>query len=135
MKVEIIGKSKTGNEEILNLVSELAEILEIKDKNIVVEILFTKPEEIQKLNITYRKIDTPTDVLSFPQITINSDAPVLGSIAICEEIVEKKGETIPEVIIHGFMHLAGLDHEIDDKKWNEVERDIYAKIGFKKINS
>lgn len=134
MKIEIIGKSKLGDKEILGLISKLSQEFKIEDENTILEIIFLDPKKIRKLNQTYRKMNTTTDVLSFPQISVNTDSPVLGSIAICEQIAKKLGETTPQVLIHGFMHLSGLDHETNEAEWDKAERKIYAKIEFQKIN-
>ena len=73
---------------------------------------------MQALNRRFRKKNKATDVLSFP-----SGAPgAAGDIAISLEIaaanaVELGHGLATEVkilILHGMLHLAGFDHEIDD---------------------
>ena len=86
-------------------------------------LLFTDDREIHRLNLTYRKKDKPTDVLSFalhdeknrPGFT---HAP-LGDIVISVETAlrqAKQHRSTPKrellrLIIHGLLHLLGYDHE------------------------
>ncbi len=80
-------------------------------------ITFVGLKEIQKLNKKYRKIDRPTDVLSFTYV--NS-----GEIVICPQAVKKNAETFGEnfkkeltrVLIHGILHILGYNHEKKDGK-------------------
>jgi probable rRNA maturation factor len=82
-----------------------------------VTILVTGNREIQKLNRRFRKKNKPTDVISFP-----SEAKgTAGDIAISADIARVNGRelghgTLTEMkilILHGMLHLAGLDHERD----------------------
>lgn len=74
--------------------------------------------EIQVLNKTYRGKDVPTNVLSFPDA---GPAPLLGDIAIARETVLREAETTglaardhtAHMLVHGFLHLQGYDHEND----------------------
>ncbi len=85
-----------------------------------VNIYVTSSREMQDLNRRYRRKNKPTDVLSFP-----SRAPgVAGDIAISLEIAAANAADIGHplatevkvLILHGLLHLAGYDHEIDDGK-------------------
>ncbi len=91
---------------------------------------FLTSEEMRQLNLEFRNMDKPTDVLSFPQIEFatphrfgdtlhsNSFHKVLGDIAICPEICEQNalsiGHTLSRegcfLLIHGILHLCGHDH-------------------------
>ena len=74
--------------------------------------------EIQALNKTYRGKDKATNVLSFPD---SGPAPVLGDIVIARETVTREAEAaglsitdhLTHMLIHGFLHLQGYDHEND----------------------
>jgi rRNA maturation RNase YbeY len=73
---------------------------------------FISPEEIQKMNLTYRKMDKPTDILSFPL------SETEGEIYLCEEEARKEAVNfdrdydnfIDFLFIHGCVHLKGYDH-------------------------
>jgi len=79
-------------------------------------LAFVDDAEIQALNREYRNKDKPTNVLSFPD---DGPAPLLGDIVIAlgtvqREAVEKSvtvADHTSHLIIHGFLHLQGYDHE------------------------
>ena len=76
-----------------------------------VAIEFVGEERIQKLNLEYRGRDAPTDVLSFG---VDEDTPSpgpreLGDIVICPPCTAD----VREAVIHGALHLTGMDHETD----------------------
>jgi len=92
--------------------------------------------ESQYLNVTYRGIDAPTNVLSFPadfDVPVNTElvdvAEVpLGDLAICWPVVcaeacEQQKTTyhhFTHLFVHGLLHLLGFDH-IDDIPAQEME--------------
>ena len=66
---------------------------------------------IQELNLKYRDVDSPTDVLSF-----EIDGPygeMVGEIVVAPEYVALKRAKIEELVVHGALHLAGMDHGED----------------------
>ena len=66
---------------------------------------------ICKLNLKYRDIDSPTDVLSF-----GMDGPygeMVGEIVVCPEYVASEETKVEELVVHGALHLAGMDHGED----------------------
>jgi probable rRNA maturation factor len=76
-----------------------------------VAIEFVDAERSRELNREYRRIDTPTDVLSFG---VDEDAPSagpreLGDIVICPQYTVD----LREAVVHGALHLSGMDHETD----------------------
>lgn len=103
-------------------------LLNISDYQLSLEFLTS--EDMRQLNLEYRKMDKPTDVLSFPQmefdvphrigdtIQTSSFHKVLGDIAICPEICEQNALAIGHslsregcfLLIHGILHLCGHDH-------------------------
>lgn len=107
-----------------NFLSKLAVLLDFSD-NTEVSITFTDNEEIKELNKTYRNIDKPTDVLSFPfDNSFNLPIKVLGDIVISTEKAliqaEEYGNTLNReigfLIIHGMLHLLGYDHETEEQE-------------------
>jgi probable rRNA maturation factor len=82
-----------------------------------VAVLVTGNREIQKLNKEFRKKNKPTDVISFPS-EVNG---VAGDIAISAEIAQANARKLGHdaaaelkiLILHGMLHLAGFDHEVD----------------------
>ena len=81
-------------------------------------LAFINDTDIQKLNRDYRGKDKPTNVLSFPD---HGPAPLLGDIVFAFETVEREAaeKSVPlqhhlsHLIIHGFLHLQGYDHETE----------------------
>jgi len=66
---------------------------------------------IHKLNLKYRNIDSPTDVLSF-----GMDGPygeMVGEIVVSPEYVASEEAKVEELVVHGALHLAGMDHGED----------------------
>lgn len=88
-----------------------------------VSVLFCDDIFMKELNKTYRNIDAPTDVLSFEQGDSYFDEDgneffCAGDIVISVETLEKnitkfnisKDEELKRLIVHGFLHLTGMDH-------------------------
>ena len=81
-------------------------------------IALSDDAQIKALNRDYRNKDKATNVLSFP---IAPPAPLLGDIVLahetlCREAEEKKvafDTHMSHLLIHGFLHLQGYDHEND----------------------
>lgn len=77
--------------------------------------------EIQALNRTWRGIDAPTDVLSFPQDGPAGAVPVLGDIVISVPTARWQAELrghgleveLRVLLAHGLAHLLGYDHHTD----------------------
>jgi probable rRNA maturation factor len=93
---------------------------------IEVSVLVTTAEEIHRLNREYRRIDAPTDVLSFaddgdtPGFVLPPGMPkYLGDIAIswqhvCQQAAEfghSERRELAFLTVHGLLHLLGYDHE------------------------
>lgn len=82
------------------------------------ECMITDDRELQRLNKAFLKHDYVTDVLSFPAL---NQAFTLGECAISVERADEQrlrlGHTLVEEIeilmLHGVLHLMGLDHEKD----------------------
>ena len=83
----------------------------------LVSLLLTDDSELQQLNRDFRGKDKPTDVLSFPALPM--DRPLLGDIAVAHGVAARGGaaqgkampDHLPHLLIHGYLHLLGHDHE------------------------
>ena len=122
------------------------EVENITNSKIGINIIFTIPEEIRKINQKYRNIDKATDVLSFPMFEKDeidaikdTEVPeVLGDIVLSIEQIEKQAveyehsfeREFSYMIVHGFYHLIGYDHiiEADKKVMREKEEYVLNKI-------
>mgnify|MGYP006076396927 CR=1 FL=1 len=99
---------------------------------------------IQSLNNQYRRMDKPTNVLSFPcelpeEVRQQLDYPALGDIIICHEVIEKEAldqnKTLQahyaHMVVHGVLHLLGYDHikKNDAQIMEPIEIETLAKLG------
>ena len=80
------------------------------------------PARIRELNHEYRGRDAPTDVLSFPvdEGGVAVGERELGDVVICPEHTED----LLEAVVHGVLHLTGMDHETDDGEMLAVQAEI-----------
>lgn len=89
--------------------------------------LVTTDSELQRLNREFRRKDYATDVLSFPS---GGPAEYLGDLAISWQRARAQagefGHTIETEIrvlmLHGVLHLTGLDHETDRGEMRRAEK-------------
>ena len=80
--------------------------------------LITDDRELRRLNREFLQNDYPTDVLSFPSENAEGD---LGEIAISSgrataqalEFGHSVTQEIQILMLHGLLHLIGMDHESD----------------------
>jgi probable rRNA maturation factor len=96
----------------------------IEDGHVAVE--FVTADRIATLNFEHRGKEGPTDVLSFP---MDADgAPLgpreLGDVVICPEHTED----LVEAVVHGVLHLTGMDHEVDDGEMLALQAEIMGWI-------
>jgi probable rRNA maturation factor len=87
-----------------------------------VAIEFVDEDRIRDLNRDHRRIDEPTDVLSFG---IDQDGAAagpreLGDIVICPS---HTGD-VREAVVHGALHLSGMDHETDDGEMLALQAEL-----------
>ena len=82
---------------------------------------------IRELNREHRGRDAPTDVLSFP---VDEDRPVgaapreLGDVVICPEHTVD----LTEAVVHGVLHLVGMDHETDDGEMLALQAEVLSWV-------
>ena len=87
-----------------------------------VAVEFVDAARIAELNAAHRGREGPTDVLSFP---VDDDDVVhgpreLGDVVICPEHTED----LLEAVVHGVLHLTGMDHETDDGEMLALQAEI-----------
>lgn len=94
-------------------------------------------DEVQRLNKQFRKKDYPTDVLSFANAPFVRRSTNLGEIAIsidraraqAAECRHGVGDEIRILMLHGVLHLTGLDHERDNGQMARVEALWRRRLG------
>ena len=92
----------------------------IDDGHVAIE--FVDAERIRELNREHRQIDQPTDVLSFGVDGDGESAGPreLGDIVICPEHTVD----LREAVVHGALHLTGMDHESDDGEMLALQAEL-----------
>ena len=99
-------------------------------------VFLTNNSKMKNLNKKYRKINKPTDVLSFPLNMKIKNKIYLGDIAISYEIVNKRSYNssfvyeLDKMWIHGYLHLSGYDHikNLDFEKMHKKENLIFKQL-------
>jgi probable rRNA maturation factor len=87
-----------------------------------VAIEFVDEDRIRELNREHRRIDSPTDVLSFgvDEDGLSAGPRELGDIVICPP----RTEDLREAVVHGALHLSGMDHECDDGEMLALQAEL-----------
>ena len=118
--------------------------------NFVMGICFTNDKEITEMNKEYLQNNSPTDVLSFPDIDFSSSTwkevfgtgpkeNYLGSVFISYETTLKDvnkieckfSDRVTHLIVHSTLHILGFDHykEEDRVEMEKLESEILNNIG------
>ena len=121
LDVEVLGESLPA-EQVRRACILAAATAGVEDGHVAVT--FATPEEIAALNAVHRGKEGPTDVLSFP---VDFDAPVvgereLGDVVICPEHTED----LAEAVVHGVLHLVGMDHESDEGEMLALQAEVLS---------
>ena len=125
------GKVSTG--WIPGFVSRVAAVAGARRRQVTV--VLAGDDEVRELNRRYREKDRATDILSFPA----DDEPGSGLLGEVIIAVGKAGRQAAQrhhslevelryLLIHGVLHLMGMDHETDDGNMDEEERRIRALL-------
>jgi probable rRNA maturation factor len=94
----------------------------VEEAHLAIE--FVDAERMAELNAAHRGKDGPTDVLSFP---VDERGPAagpreLGDVVICPEHTED----LMEAVVHGVLHLTGMDHETDAGEMLALQAEIVS---------
>jgi probable rRNA maturation factor len=101
------------------------------------DCLIAGDAELRRLNLKFRAKDQPTDVLSFPCGADVPGCPTLGSLAIslpraraqARAFGHSTEDEIRILMLHGLLHLTGLDHETDSGRMARAEKLWRARLG------
>lgn len=126
-----------------------------------VNVVLTDNEEIHKLNLEYRGIDRPTDVLSFPMLEYETPSDfsyveddfedcfnpetgelMLGDIILSVDKIEEQAKSyghsqareLAFLVAHSMLHLCGYDHMEDGEReeMEQKQREILEFRGYKR---
>jgi probable rRNA maturation factor len=124
LDVEIVGAPPGAPPaaEIERLLGIALASAEIEDGHVAV--VFVDADTIAELNAEHRGKTGPTDVLSFPVDEAGPSAGPreLGDMVICPEHTED----LREAIVHGALHLAGMDHETDEGEMLALQAELLS---------
>ena len=126
LDVEVIGDGGPDAPpapEVERLVALALASAGVDDGHVAVE--FVGAERIAALNAEHRGKAGPTDVLSFPvdedgMPGLPPEARELGDVVICPAHTED----LVEAVVHGVLHLTGMDHETDEGEMLAVQAEI-----------
>ena len=144
LEVEVFGAGLARDapplSEVQRLCGEAARSRGVEEGHVAVE--FVDARRISELNARHRGKPEPTDVLSFP---IDGAGPLpageapgagprsadaaagapreLGDVVICPDHTAD----LREAIVHGMLHLLGMDHESDQGEMLALQDDLLAR--------
>ncbi len=140
LEIEIEDWPEGDWEALADRVAEAAQSVapELANPRLVTSLLFTDDTRIHELNREWRQRDKATNVLSFPMLERSDlvhldpdEGPpeMLGDIALAyQTCLREAGEKnfalhthAAHLILHGFLHLAGHDHEVSDEDAEKME--------------
>jgi probable rRNA maturation factor len=95
--------------------------------------LVTGDAELKSLNLRFRAKDAATDVLSFPSGEKNPLGDIAISLGRARVQARERGHSIETevciLLLHGVLHLMGMDHETDGGKMARAELRWQQKLG------
>jgi len=127
-----LTRYKISEKEITKTIKKIITRLR-REKNfsfletVELSIALIKEWEMKRINKKYRKINKPTDELSF--LLVKTKDKLSGEILFCPTIINQKNYSLLTthyslklnyLLTHAFLHLCGFDHETD-KDWKKME--------------
>lgn len=137
LEVDIVARSPLwrGHEDQLS--QALAAAAQSERVEGLVSLMLGDDHTIAELNREFRGKNGPTNVLSFPPV--EGQPGFLGDIALAAETIAAEAEFqgkgfanhASHLVVHGFLHLLGYDHETqpDAEAMEARERAILLSIG------
>ena len=104
----------------------------VRESKQEISILFCGDARMRALNRRYRHRNRSTDVLAFP-----GEGAALGDIVIsvpyARRQARRRGESrareIERLLLHGYLHLLGYDHETDQGEMDLLEGELRGRLG------
>jgi len=105
-------------------------------------VRFTDTPEMTRINHRWRGKKSPTDILSFPAPEVFRDQGMLGELVVCLPVLQAQAretghspsEELRVLLVHGVLHLLGLDHEKNRyqfAKQARLEGELLTTLGSK----
>ncbi len=130
-------------QNVKKYIKQIFVILKVNPKTDI-SIKFVDEKEMQSLHIKWMNLDGPTDVMSFPMDNLKlssgkiGKAGLLGDIVICPQVAlqdaikanDNPAKHLVFLIVHGVLHLHGLDHQVRADKgiMQEYEQRIMKSL-------
>jgi probable rRNA maturation factor len=122
LHVEVLGTAAIAGAEVQRLATLAAASAGVEDGHVAIE--FVDGDRIRDLNREHRDKDEPTDVLSFP---IDGGGPALGERELGDVVISPEHTAdLREAVVHGVLHLTGMDHETDDGEMLALQAEILS---------
>ena len=97
-----------------------------------VSVLFCGDRPMRSLNRRYRRRDRATDVLAFPAADGEFLGDIVVSVPYARRQARRRGEPVSReverLLLHGFLHLSGYDHETDDGQMRALEAKLLRRL-------
>jgi probable rRNA maturation factor len=120
------------------IAAAVAESGDASPRGVEVSLCLADDAQLRALNLRWRGIDKPTNVLSFPSPP-RSESAALGDIALAYETLAREADELGlpladhyrHLVAHGFLHLIGYDHETEKEaeRMEALESRIMARLG------
>tara|TARA_B100001063_G_scaffold158421_1_gene147731 strand:- start:593 stop:1108 length:516 start_codon:yes stop_codon:yes gene_type:complete len=118
---QLINDLQKTLHKISNEIYKSSDLININKKNSI-SVLFAGDKKIIELNSRFRKINLPTNVLSFPSFIERNEEIFLGDIIFSAETIFKEAKRdkkscnnhLIHLFVHGLLHLLGYDHQTED---------------------
>lgn len=100
-----------------------------------VSVLFCGDRRMARLNRRWRGKDRPTDVLAFPAEGVSPGflGDIVISIPYASRQARRRGESrareVDRLLLHGYLHLLGYDHETDQGEMDALETRLRIRFG------
>ena len=144
-----IEENEEYEKHIKYIINQCFKEEKLDNKKLYINVVLTTPENIRNINKEQRNIDKETDVLSFPMFekeeigqVPDNQFDVLGDIVISIDQVKEQAEEyghsfereLSYMVVHGFYHLIGYDHMLEEDKieMREREENILDKLKIKR---
>ncbi len=131
MEITLINRTNEDVEKFLSLFEKIASSAEKKlklKKDKEISVTFVRSRAIHQINLEYRGIDRPTDVISFASndyefdFEIEEQSADLGDLFININYAKKQAvqyghsyeREIAFLFTHGLLHCLGYDHMVEE---------------------
>ncbi|WP_265026327.1 rRNA maturation RNase YbeY [Wolbachia endosymbiont (group A) of Bibio marci] len=124
---------------VLGVINTSLKELKIDHYKPNISIALADDDLLHQLNLKFREMDKPTNVLSFPYEQLSNECD-LGDIAISIDTIKRESHEyciptlahITHMLVHGLLHLLGYDHQKKDEEiiMKNLEREILASLDY-----